>query len=131
VFLALAAASFIHDHLHMADILDLLGEASEADWYRARFQALKTEYHAAFFDAASGVYGDTGALTCWGAAPAVPSTGYDLVAPGTRHTCASRGDTLACWGDDSQLQTHHPRRSGVSFVTVGVGKECRDESAAC
>lgn len=57
-----AAASFLHDLIHMADIAAAAGDAAAAAKYRARLQELKPEWHAAFWDPINKVYG-TGTQT--------------------------------------------------------------------
>jgi alpha-L-rhamnosidase len=52
-----AAASYLHDLMHMAEVAAALGETADAAAYSARLAARRAEYHASFYNATTGVYG--------------------------------------------------------------------------
>jgi alpha-L-rhamnosidase len=52
-----AAASYLHDLEHMAELAAALGEAADAAAFAARLAARRLEYHAAFWSPALGLYG--------------------------------------------------------------------------
>lgn len=57
-----AAASVLHDHLHMVDLATALGQAEDAAQFAKAGAALREQFHDAFYDPIRGLYGD-GTLT--------------------------------------------------------------------
>jgi len=52
-----AAASYLHDLEHLAEIANALGKAADAAAFSSTLAARRAEYHAAFFNASLGLYG--------------------------------------------------------------------------
>jgi alpha-L-rhamnosidase len=52
-----AAATYLHDLAHMAEVATALGEVSDAAAYTARLESRRAEYHGAFWNPALGLYG--------------------------------------------------------------------------
>lgn len=70
-----AAASYVHDHLHMAAVADALGLAADASMYRQQLEVARAQFHAALFDKDQAWYGEgtvvSQAVALWvGAVPA-------------------------------------------------------------
>ena len=57
-----AAASVLHDHLHLVDLATALGHAEDASSFAQTAAQLRQEFHTAFYDPVRGMYGD-GTLT--------------------------------------------------------------------
>jgi alpha-L-rhamnosidase len=53
-----ASASYVHDHLHMADVASALGLAADESVFRQQLAEARTRFHQAFFDEQQGWYGD-------------------------------------------------------------------------
>ena len=52
-----AAASYLHDLSHMAELAGALGEATDAATFTARLTTRRAEFHAAFWSPTLGLYG--------------------------------------------------------------------------
>ena len=52
-----AAASYLHDLAHLSELAVALNQTSDAAAFAARLAVRRTEYHAAFWDPKSGLYG--------------------------------------------------------------------------
>lgn len=53
-----AAASYLHDLLHLSELAAALGKTGDASAYTARLAARRIEFHAAFWNSSLGLYGD-------------------------------------------------------------------------
>ena len=52
-----AAATYLHDLAHMAEIAAALGKAGDAMTFSARLAVRRGEYHAAYYNSTTGLYG--------------------------------------------------------------------------
>ena len=52
-----AAASYLHDLAHLAELAGALGRAGDAALFSARLASRRAEYHAAFWNVGTGLYG--------------------------------------------------------------------------